>query len=143
MQAGTPYKSCLNPYINEIIELRKQGTSYADIVEYLRDKYQISISRQSIFNFVKVRSSKYKPQNNQIKISKHPISFEKLFALRPALEDEEIVAGINRIVRQELETWSNYQKRIFKEQNESMARKESIVYIAALMSVLVYSCSGA
>ena len=53
-----PYQSCLIPYENEIIALRrkKPPMPYSQIAELLRDKYQITICRENIFRFVKIRS---------------------------------------------------------------------------------------
>src|SRR5438034_10450755 len=56
--ARKPYQSALIPYEDEIIALRhrRPPTSYARIAELLRQKYNVSICRETIFRFVKVRS---------------------------------------------------------------------------------------
>jgi len=57
-----PFQSCLIPYEVEIISLRrkKPPVSYARIAEILREKYQITIRRENIFRFVKVRAKGFK-----------------------------------------------------------------------------------
>ena len=56
--ARKPYQSALIPYEDEIIALRhrRPPTSYARIAELLLQKYKVSICRETIFRFVKVRS---------------------------------------------------------------------------------------
>ena len=56
--ARKPYQSALIPYEDEIIALRhrRPPTSYARIAELLLQKYKLSICRETIFRFVKVRS---------------------------------------------------------------------------------------
>ncbi len=56
--ARKPYQSALIPYEDEIIALRhrRPPTSYALIAELLLQKYKLSICRETIFRFVKVRS---------------------------------------------------------------------------------------
>jgi len=57
---GKPYQSCLIPYVDEIIALRrrKPPMPFSQIAELLRKKYQIAISRTSICNFIRVRAKK-------------------------------------------------------------------------------------
>ena len=56
--SGKPYRSCLIPYENEIIVLRQRRPPmpYAQIAELLREKYQLSVCRETIFKFLRVRS---------------------------------------------------------------------------------------
>ena|SRR5206468_3714012 len=56
--ARKPYQSTLIPYEDEIIALRhrRPPTSYAQIANLLFQKYKLSICRETIFRFVKVRS---------------------------------------------------------------------------------------
>jgi len=56
--AGKPYQSCLIPYVNEIIALRrkKPPVSYSRIASLLYEKYQITISNDGIREFVKRRA---------------------------------------------------------------------------------------
>ena len=56
--ARKPYQSALIPYEDEIIALRhrRPPTPYARIAELLLQKYKLSICRETIFRFVKVRS---------------------------------------------------------------------------------------
>ena len=56
--ARKPYQSALIPYEDEIIALRhrRPPTSYARIAELLLQKYKLSICRETILGFVKVRS---------------------------------------------------------------------------------------
>src|SRR5438046_10146278 len=53
-----PYQSALIPYEDEIIALRhrRPPTSYARIAGLLFQKYKLSVCRETIFRFVKVRS---------------------------------------------------------------------------------------
>lgn len=57
------YRSRLIPYENEIIALRRKRPPmpYSQIADLLREKYQITVNRQSIFKFIKVRTKGYKP----------------------------------------------------------------------------------
>ena len=62
--AGKPYQSKLMPYEDEIIALRrkKPPKAYSQIAELLREKYQLTVSRGTIFSFIKLRVKKeYKP----------------------------------------------------------------------------------
>ena len=60
--AGKKYQSCLVPYENEIIALRrkKPPPPYSQIAELLRDKHQIMGRRETIHNFLKVRARGFK-----------------------------------------------------------------------------------
>ena len=60
---GKPYQSCLSPYEDEILALRrrKRPMSCAQIAEYMQDKHQIMVRRQTVLNFLKVRAKGYKP----------------------------------------------------------------------------------
>ena len=53
-----PRHSCLIPYVNEIISLRrrKPPMPYSEIAEILREKYQIIVNREAIFRFMKNRA---------------------------------------------------------------------------------------
>ena len=57
-----PYQSRLIPHIDEIIALRrrKPPMSYSRIAELMREKYQLSIRRESIFRFLQTRSKGFK-----------------------------------------------------------------------------------
>ncbi len=44
--------SKLNPYKDEILELRKQGKTYPQIAEEIQSKYNISIHKRTICYFV-------------------------------------------------------------------------------------------
>ena len=57
------YRSCLIPYENEIVALRRKRppVPFSKIAELLREKYQISVNREAIFKFIKVRAKGYKP----------------------------------------------------------------------------------
>ena len=63
MDKGTPYQSCLEPFEAEIIALRdkRRPVSCAKIAAYLKEKHQISITRQAIQKFLKVRAKGFKP----------------------------------------------------------------------------------
>ena len=56
--ARKPYQSALIPYEDEIIALRhrRPPTSYAQIAELLFQRYKLTVCRETIFRFVKVRS---------------------------------------------------------------------------------------
>ena len=60
---GKPYQSCLLPYEDEILALRrrKQPVSCAKIAKYMQEKHQIMVRRQTVLNFLKVRAKGYKP----------------------------------------------------------------------------------
>jgi len=55
---ATPYQSKLIPYETEIAALRatRPPTPYARIVHILREKYALSVHRDTIHSFVRVRS---------------------------------------------------------------------------------------
>src|SRR6058998_2100289 len=55
---GKPYRSCLIPYEDEIFALRRRRppTTYAQIADLLRQKYDLTIQGPAIFKFIKVRS---------------------------------------------------------------------------------------
>ena len=55
---GKPYQSCLNPYEDEIITLRRKRppTPYSKIAELLREKYQIAVRREAVYSFIKIRA---------------------------------------------------------------------------------------
>lgn len=55
---ATPYQSKLIPYEDEIAALRatRPPTPYARIVQILREKYALSVHRDTIHSFVRVRS---------------------------------------------------------------------------------------
>ena len=56
-QRGKPYQSCLEPYEDEIIALRRETppVPYKIIAEYMREEHQIEIRPESIFYFIKRR----------------------------------------------------------------------------------------
>ena len=56
------YRSRLIPYENEIVALRRKRppVPFSKIAEYLREKYQVSVHRQTILDFLKVRAKGYK-----------------------------------------------------------------------------------
>jgi len=60
---GKPYQSCLAPFENEILELRrrKRPMSCAQIAEHMKKTHQIQVSRGTVLNFLKVRAKGYKP----------------------------------------------------------------------------------
>jgi hypothetical protein len=60
---GKPYQSCLIPFENEIVALRRLNPpmSYAKIAKHLYDKHQITVHRQTILEFLKVRAKGFKP----------------------------------------------------------------------------------
>ena len=57
------YRSCLIPYESEIVALRRKRppTPFSQIAKLLREKYQVSVNREAIFKFIKVRAKGYKP----------------------------------------------------------------------------------
>jgi len=61
--AGKKYQSCLVPFENEILALRrrKPPMPFPQIAEYLKEKHQISVRRQTIETFLKIRMKGYKP----------------------------------------------------------------------------------
>ena len=58
-----PRRSSLIPYENEIIALRrkKPPIPYSQIAELLCEKYQITIRKEAVFKFLKIRARGYKP----------------------------------------------------------------------------------
>ena len=58
--AGKPYQSILTPHVNEIIVLRrkKPPVSYSRIAALLHEKYQITIGKVGIRDFVKRQARK-------------------------------------------------------------------------------------
>ena len=59
---GKAYQSCLKSFENEIIGLRlkRPPVPYSKIAEHLKEKYQIEVCRQAIYQFLKTRSKGYK-----------------------------------------------------------------------------------
>jgi hypothetical protein len=55
---GKPYQSVLIPYEDEInlLRHRRPPYSYARIATILQEKHQISVCRETVFKFVKVRT---------------------------------------------------------------------------------------
>lgn len=53
---GKPFQSKLEPMSQVIRDLRRQRKSYREIAEILRDQYNITADRTTIWSFVKVRS---------------------------------------------------------------------------------------
>ena len=53
-----PYRSSLIPFEDEILDLRRRRppTPYARIAELRRERHQLSVCRETIFKFVRVRS---------------------------------------------------------------------------------------
>ena len=64
---GKPYRSCLIPYEDEIIHLRRRRppVPYAQIAELLRQKYNLAVQPPAIFKFIKVRSRRRKAYSYQ------------------------------------------------------------------------------
>ena len=60
--AGKTYQSCLAPFENEIIALRRRKLPmpYAKIAEYMQTKHQIKVCRETIYSFLKIRAKGYK-----------------------------------------------------------------------------------
>jgi hypothetical protein len=58
--AGKPYQSCLIPYEEEIVAWRrlKPPMPYSQIVKELYKKYQITVSREAVYRFLKDRAKK-------------------------------------------------------------------------------------
>ena len=58
-----PRQSNLIPYMNEIVTLRRRRPPmpFSKIADLLREKYQISIRKESVYKFIKNRSKGYKP----------------------------------------------------------------------------------
>jgi hypothetical protein len=76
--AGKPYQSCLIPYENEILALRRQRppVSFARISVLLRNEHQLSVCRQTVCKFLKVR-----------------VRNTKMFGKRPNMVQENALAG--------------------------------------------------
>ncbi len=53
---GKPYQSKLKPYEKEIYELLRKGRGYRGVCSFLNDKYQLGISHNALFSFVKAKS---------------------------------------------------------------------------------------
>jgi hypothetical protein len=53
-------RSKLTPYASLIASLRKEGRSYREIVEILRDAHGVLVGRNTVHSFVKVRAKKPK-----------------------------------------------------------------------------------
>ena len=60
---GKPYQSCLAPFENEILGLRRRRRpmSCAQIAEHMKEKHKIQVSRGTVLNFLKVRAKGFKP----------------------------------------------------------------------------------
>ena len=61
--AGKKYQSCLVPFENEILTLRRRRPPmpFTQIAEYLKEKHQVSVRRQTIETFLKIRARGFKP----------------------------------------------------------------------------------
>ena len=61
--AGKKYQSCLVPFENEILTLRRRvpPVSFPKIAEYLKENHKISVKRQTIETFLKIRARGFKP----------------------------------------------------------------------------------
>ena len=73
--AVKPYQSKLMPYEDEIITLRrkKRPVSYSQIAELLQEKYQLTISRGTIFSFIKLQVKRFiNPANTTHGILNYP-----------------------------------------------------------------------
>ena len=57
-----PWKSKLNPYKNEILDMWKDRITLPEIQAFLKDK-EIEISQQGIWKFIKVRTQKKNPHD--------------------------------------------------------------------------------
>jgi hypothetical protein len=97
--AGKPYQSCLLPYENEIITLRrkKPPMPYSQIAELLRDKYQLTVRRGTIYSFMEIRAKEsYKNKvckhawNMELKNTNYPPTTEapSLQTTKPAVTDK-------------------------------------------------------
>jgi len=87
--SGT-YQSILIPYQNEIIALRRRKlpTPYSQIAKLLSEKYQITVSRQNIFSFLKVRAKGF--NNKKCKYAwdvEFESTSEQLISEAPALQE--------------------------------------------------------
>ena len=62
MNKGTPYQSCLEPFEDEIVSMRrrKRPVSCAKIAKYMQEKHQITVTRQAIYEFLKIRAKGFK-----------------------------------------------------------------------------------
>ncbi len=97
-----PYDSQLIPYEFEILELRhtRPATSYARIAQLLNERHGLQVSRNAIFNFVKVRARWPKlkgqlPENktaSSTKLAPGP-SGSRPFATRPADTNQSTPTG--------------------------------------------------
>jgi hypothetical protein len=76
--AGKKYESCLAPFENEILDLRRKRppVSFPKIAEYLKEKHQISVRRQTIETFLKIRARGFKT-------CKYVAAIEQLNAVNP------------------------------------------------------------
>ena len=97
---ATPYQSKLIPYEAEIAALRatRPPTPYARIVQILREKYALSVHRDTIHSFVRVRSHGRKVacfarlgnvtlQHSEKKISSRPTPSDRRLSQPPASTD--------------------------------------------------------
>ena len=53
---GTPFQSKLEPHRDFIDECRRKRWSYERIAKAIHEKFQMKVSRNAVFSFVKVRS---------------------------------------------------------------------------------------
>jgi len=52
---GKPYQSKLRPYEGELLSLRDKGMSFRDITDTLNGKYQLGVTHNAVFSFIKTR----------------------------------------------------------------------------------------
>jgi len=80
--AGKKYESCLTPFENEILDLRRKRppVSFPKIAEYLKEKHQISVRRQTIETFLKIRARGFKT-------CKYVAAIEQLNAVNPPVAE--------------------------------------------------------
>jgi len=60
--AFNQYRSCLEPFVKEIVTFRRMRPpmAYSKIAEYLEEKHNIKVRRQTIERFIKVRAKGYR-----------------------------------------------------------------------------------
>ena len=86
-----PYQSTLIPYEDEILSLRHQRppAPYAEIAKVLQQNHQITVCRQTIFKFIKVRS-----RGRKAYIYRRNPGFAKPVATDPASKRKDSVSKV-------------------------------------------------
>ena len=88
----TPSK--LTPYQTMIASLRKEGTSYREIVKILQDRHGVTVGRNTVHSFVKVRSKRPRKVYTMLEDqASSPVGLPNLNKTTVGLQRSKLVPG--------------------------------------------------